>query len=158
MRKIGRQSTNYTKTDTIRHQNPDELSGDMLEYEIIKGQDCLHSRGINSTVFAYPYGNGWDNSTVVKLIADNYDVGWTSSKYPLAFMNCDYWNMAELVQPLEKIRNQKTMNLSIVFGTTRGEFVNRPLMAGNMFILKGIMIIINHHAQVSVNIIIILRC
>ncbi len=94
---------------TVRHQNLDELSGDMLEYEIIKGQDCLNSRGINSTVFAYPYGNGWDNSTVVKLVADNYDVGRTSSGYPLAFMNCDYWNMAELEQPLEKIRNQMTI-------------------------------------------------
>jgi hypothetical protein len=50
---------------------------------------CLLDHGINSTIFAYPFGEGWDNPEVVKMVSKYFDLTRTNSKTSLTFLNCD---------------------------------------------------------------------
>lgn len=76
---------------TMTHANLNSLSTEKLDLEIHKAKECFLKNGINTTVFAYPYGNGWNNQTVLKSVAKYYNLARTDSKYPLTFLNCDLW-------------------------------------------------------------------
>ena len=65
------------------------LSQEDLDYEIGQSKQCLINHGINSTIFAYPYGEGSNNLTVVNTVAKYYDRGRTDSKSALTFLHCD---------------------------------------------------------------------
>ncbi len=65
------------------------LSQEDLDYEIGQSKQCLSNHGINSTIFAYPYGEGSNNSTVVNTVAKYYNLGRTDSKSALTFLHCD---------------------------------------------------------------------
>jgi peptidoglycan/xylan/chitin deacetylase (PgdA/CDA1 family) len=76
---------------TMTHANLNSLSTEKLDLEIHEAKECFLKNGINTTVFAYPYGNGWNNQTVLKSVAKYYNLARTDSKYPLTFLNCDLW-------------------------------------------------------------------
>jgi peptidoglycan/xylan/chitin deacetylase (PgdA/CDA1 family) len=65
------------------------LSQADLDYEIGQSKQCLAYHGINSTIFAYPYGEGSNNSAVVNTVAKYYNLGRTDSKSALTFLHCD---------------------------------------------------------------------
>ena len=65
------------------------LSQAELDYEIGQSKQCLSNHGINSTIFAYPYGEGSNNSTVVNTVAKYYTLGRTDSKSALTFLHCN---------------------------------------------------------------------
>jgi peptidoglycan/xylan/chitin deacetylase (PgdA/CDA1 family) len=77
---------------TMTHPNLNKLSPAMLDTEIHRSKDCFLYNGFNTTIFAFPYGNGWNNKTVVNMVARNYDLARTDSTDPLTFLNCDLWN------------------------------------------------------------------
>jgi glucose/arabinose dehydrogenase/peptidoglycan/xylan/chitin deacetylase (PgdA/CDA1 family) len=79
------------QSHTMTHPLLDELSKAELNYEIGQAKQCFLNRGINTTIFAYPYGVGADNKTVVHTVAKNYDLARTDSAYPLTFLTCDIW-------------------------------------------------------------------
>ncbi len=60
-----------------------------LDYEIGQSKQCLINHGINSTFFAYPYGEGSNNSTVVNTVARYYNLARTDSKSALTFLHCN---------------------------------------------------------------------
>jgi peptidoglycan/xylan/chitin deacetylase (PgdA/CDA1 family) len=60
-----------------------------LDYEIGQSKQCLINHGINSTIFASPYGEGSNNSPVVKIVAKYYNLARTDSKSPLTFLHCN---------------------------------------------------------------------
>ena len=60
-----------------------------LDYEIGQSKQCLINHGINSTIFAYPYGEGSNNSTIVNTVAKYYNLGRTDSKSALTFLHCN---------------------------------------------------------------------
>jgi peptidoglycan/xylan/chitin deacetylase (PgdA/CDA1 family) len=68
------------------------LSQAELDYEIGQSKQCLSNHGINSTIFAYPYGEGSNNSTVVNTVAKYYNLGRTDSKSALTFLHCNSGN------------------------------------------------------------------
>ena len=77
---------------TMTHPNLNELSASKLDLEIRQAKNCFLQNGINTSIFAYPYGNGWNNKTVLNTIAKYYNLARTDSKNPLTFLNCDLWN------------------------------------------------------------------
>jgi peptidoglycan/xylan/chitin deacetylase (PgdA/CDA1 family) len=77
---------------TMTHPNLNELSPTMLDTEIHRSKECFLYNGFNTTVFAFPYGNGWNNKTVINMVAKYYDLARTDSRDPLTFLNCDLWD------------------------------------------------------------------
>ncbi|HET7284630.1 MAG TPA: polysaccharide deacetylase family protein, partial [Nitrososphaeraceae archaeon] len=59
---------------TMTHPHLNELSSSAagLDYEIGQSKQCLADHGINSTIFAYPYGDGSNNSEVVNTVGKYY--------------------------------------------------------------------------------------
>ncbi len=74
---------------TMTHPHLDKLSSSELDYEIGQSKQCLLDHGINSTIFAYPYGEGWDNPEVVNIVSNYFDLARANSETPLTFLNCD---------------------------------------------------------------------
>jgi hypothetical protein len=58
----------------MTHPNLNSLSQEQLDNEIGQSKQCLLNQGINATIFAYPYGGGSHNSTVVDTVAKYYDL------------------------------------------------------------------------------------
>jgi peptidoglycan/xylan/chitin deacetylase (PgdA/CDA1 family) len=61
-----------------------------LNYEIGNSKQCIIDHGIPVTTFAYPFENGKDNRTIVKLVSHYYDYA-RSGNYPLMFLHCDHF-------------------------------------------------------------------
>ncbi|MFZ0554856.1 MAG: polysaccharide deacetylase family protein [Nitrososphaeraceae archaeon] len=59
---------------TMTHPHLNKMSSSELEYEIGQSKECLLDHGINSTIFAYPYGEGWDNPEVVNIVSNSNDL------------------------------------------------------------------------------------
>ena len=77
---------------TMTHPDLNELSANMLDLEIRQLKNCFLQKGINTSIFAYTYGNGWNNNTVLNTGAKYYNLARTDSKNPLTFLNRDLWN------------------------------------------------------------------
>lgn len=92
---------------TMTHANLNSLSTEKLDLEIHKAKECFLKNGINTTVFAYPYGNGWNNQTVLKSVAKYYNLARTDSKYPLTFLNCDLWGKI----PYSNVANESSISM-----------------------------------------------
>jgi Polysaccharide deacetylase len=58
-----------------------------LDYEISGSKQCLATHGYNSTIFAYPYNLGSNDSAVVNTVTKYYNIG-RSGTAPLMFLNC----------------------------------------------------------------------
>jgi peptidoglycan/xylan/chitin deacetylase (PgdA/CDA1 family) len=75
---------------TMNHPHLSKLSQTDLDYEIGQSKQCLENHGFNTTIFAYPGGNGADNPEVVNTVAKYYDIARTNTKSSaLAFLHCD---------------------------------------------------------------------
>jgi peptidoglycan/xylan/chitin deacetylase (PgdA/CDA1 family) len=74
---------------TINHPDLNKVSKDALENEVAGSKQCLLNRGYNTTIFAYPFGVGSHNATVVDTVAKNYDLARDSENQPLTFLHCD---------------------------------------------------------------------
>jgi peptidoglycan/xylan/chitin deacetylase (PgdA/CDA1 family) len=58
----------------MSHPNLNSLSRQELDKEIRQTKQCFLDHRINTTVFAYPYGAGSQNSSVVDTVAQHYDI------------------------------------------------------------------------------------
>jgi peptidoglycan/xylan/chitin deacetylase (PgdA/CDA1 family) len=77
---------------TMNHPYLNKLSTAELNFEIGQSKQCLLDHGINpATIFAYPYGEGSNISTVVNTVAKYYDLARTDTTFPLTFLHCDIW-------------------------------------------------------------------
>ena len=65
---------------TMTHPDLNYRSQADLDYEIGQSKQCLENHGFNPTIFAYPNGEGSDNSTVVNTVAKYYDIARTDTK------------------------------------------------------------------------------
>jgi peptidoglycan/xylan/chitin deacetylase (PgdA/CDA1 family) len=84
---------------TMTHPDLNDLSEAGLDYEIGQSKQCLKDHGINATIFAYPYGTGSNNATLVNIVSKYYDFARTNSYYdfdypdnydfPLTILHCD---------------------------------------------------------------------
>jgi len=79
------------ESHTMTHPHLNKLSKSELRFEIGESKQCLANHGINSTIFAYPYGEGANNSKVVRQVSKTYDLARTDTVYPLTFLYCDQW-------------------------------------------------------------------
>jgi peptidoglycan/xylan/chitin deacetylase (PgdA/CDA1 family) len=74
---------------TMTHPDLNHKSQAGLNYEIGQSKQCLEDHGFNPTVFAYPNGDGSDNSKVVNTVAKYYDLARTDTKSSaLALLQC----------------------------------------------------------------------
>ena len=74
---------------TMTHPHLDKLTTSELEFEIGESKQCLLDHGINSTIFGYPYGEGWDNPEVSEIVSKYYEMARTNSEMPLAYLDSD---------------------------------------------------------------------
>jgi peptidoglycan/xylan/chitin deacetylase (PgdA/CDA1 family) len=56
------------ESKTMTHRDLSKLSAADLNFEVAASKKCLSDYGINSTIFATPHGNSWDNPAVILLI------------------------------------------------------------------------------------------
>ena len=77
---------------TMDHKNLGDSSIKSLDYQIGQSKKCLENHGIKVTSFAYPFNQGSDNKTVVKVVAKYYNIARTASS-PLTFLKCDGWKV-----------------------------------------------------------------
>jgi len=77
------------ESHTMTHAHLNTLSTADLNYQIHQSKQCFLSHGFTTPIFAYPYSEGSNNITVVKVVANNYDLARTDSGYPLTFLHCN---------------------------------------------------------------------
>ena len=90
------------ESHTMTHTNLDHKSLQNLEYEIGGSKECLLNHGINSTIFAYPASTGHANATVVKIVAQYYNLARTGDA-PLAFLHCNGYKKENNCLPFNKV-------------------------------------------------------
>lgn len=78
------------ESHTMNHRNLSDSSKKSLEFQIGESKACLQEHGIKATSFAYPFDQGSDNNTVVKVVSKYYDLARTASS-PVTFLHCDGW-------------------------------------------------------------------
>jgi peptidoglycan/xylan/chitin deacetylase (PgdA/CDA1 family) len=77
------------ESHTMTHPILNDLSQSDLNYEIGQSKQCLENHGFNPTIFAYPNGDGPDDSKVVNTVAKYYDLARTDTKSSaLALLPC----------------------------------------------------------------------
>ena len=72
---------------SMNHLRFGNLSDNEIKYEIIESKKCLENKGVNVTSFSFPFNDGDNNTTILKIIADNYYNARTASE-PLMFFQC----------------------------------------------------------------------
>ena len=77
------------ESHTMTHAHLNTLSTTELNYQIGQSKECFLNHGFTTPVFAYPYSEGSNNITVVKVVAKNYDLARTDSGFPLTFLQCN---------------------------------------------------------------------
>ena len=77
------------ESHTMTHAHLNTLSTANLNYQVGQSKQCFLSHGFTTPIFAYPYSEGSNNITVVKVVANNYDLARTDSGYPLTFLHCN---------------------------------------------------------------------
>ena len=76
------------ESHSMNHKHLDHVSASDLDFELGQSKKCLADHNINSTIFGSPYGEGWNNSTVINTIAKYYDFG-RQGFTNLMFLHCD---------------------------------------------------------------------
>jgi peptidoglycan/xylan/chitin deacetylase (PgdA/CDA1 family) len=66
------QNGNYIASHSDSHLNLSETSTGILEREIVNSKEILKDHNLSTELFIYPYGEGSENNTVRKIVADNY--------------------------------------------------------------------------------------
>ncbi|MGH9988475.1 MAG: polysaccharide deacetylase family protein, partial [Nitrososphaeraceae archaeon] len=79
---------------TMNHKDLTELSAKDLDYELGESKRCLGNKGINSTIMATPFNEGWDNSTVIEAVARHYKLARNGNS-DLMFLKCDKWDLTQ---------------------------------------------------------------
>ena len=74
---------------TMTHPHLNKLTTSELEFEIGESRQCLLDHGINSTIFAYPYGEGRENPEVSKIVSTYYEMARTNGETPLTYLDSD---------------------------------------------------------------------
>jgi peptidoglycan/xylan/chitin deacetylase (PgdA/CDA1 family) len=77
------------ESHTMTHAHLNTLSTAELNYQIGQSKQCFLNHGFTTPFFAYPYSEGSNNITVVKVVAKNYDLARTDSGFPLTFLHCN---------------------------------------------------------------------
>ena len=76
------------ESKTMTHRNMSHLSAADLNFEIAQSKKCLSDHGINSTIFATPHGDEWNNATIINEISKYYNLA-DNGFAPLMFLHCD---------------------------------------------------------------------
>ena len=79
---------------SMNHKRLSELSEENIKYEIIESKRCLQENGFNVTSFSFPYNDGDNNESILKIIADNYYIARTASE-PLMLFHCRNENVED---------------------------------------------------------------
>ena len=79
---------------SMNHKRLSELSEENMKYEIIESKRCLQENGFNVTSFSFPYNDGDNNESILKIIADNYYIARTASE-PLMLFHCRNENVED---------------------------------------------------------------
>jgi peptidoglycan/xylan/chitin deacetylase (PgdA/CDA1 family) len=87
------------ESHTITHPDLGKLSEAQLTYEIGQSRQCFLSHGINTRIFAYPFGQAANNATILDTVSKYYDLARSNGYYdlaipddndfPLALLQCD---------------------------------------------------------------------
>ena len=72
----------------MHHIHLDKLPMKDIEFELSESKKCLQDHGINAKSFAYPFGSGSDDKTVINIVAKYYEMARTGND-ELAFLRCD---------------------------------------------------------------------
>jgi hypothetical protein len=75
------------ESKAMSHRDLNGLSSNDLELEIGQSKKCLAHHGIAATIFAVPYGDAWNNSTVINEISRFYNLADNGFAH-LMFLNC----------------------------------------------------------------------
>jgi peptidoglycan/xylan/chitin deacetylase (PgdA/CDA1 family) len=94
------------ETKSLNHKDLTKLSASELDFEIGQSKKCLADHNIDAKVFGTPYGEGWDNSTVIDTIAKYYDFAITGFS-DLMYLNCDGWNEQEEEDYKSKVQTDR---------------------------------------------------
>ena len=73
---------------SMHHIHLDKLPTKDIEFELSGSKKCLQDHGINAKSFAYPFGSGSDNKTVINIVAKYYEIARAGND-ALAFLRCD---------------------------------------------------------------------
>ena len=79
---------------SMNHKRLSELSEENMKYEIVESKRCLQENGFNVTSFSFPYNDGDNNESILKIIADNYYIARTASE-PLMLFHCRNENVED---------------------------------------------------------------
>jgi peptidoglycan/xylan/chitin deacetylase (PgdA/CDA1 family) len=80
------------ESHTMDHRRLNNLTTAELNFQIGQSKQCFLDHGINTTIFAYPFGEGEDNATIINTVAKYYNLARTDTPFPLTFLHCDKWN------------------------------------------------------------------
>ncbi|HEY7570151.1 MAG TPA: polysaccharide deacetylase family protein, partial [Nitrososphaeraceae archaeon] len=75
------------ESKAMSHRDLNGLSRKDLEFEIGQSKKCLADHNLTTTILAVPYGDAWNNSTVIDEISRFYDLADNGFAH-LMFMNC----------------------------------------------------------------------
>jgi Polysaccharide deacetylase len=62
------------ESHNMNHNHMNQMTPDVLTYEIGQSKQCLADHGINATIFAYPFDIGWNDPTIVNIVSKYYDL------------------------------------------------------------------------------------
>jgi peptidoglycan/xylan/chitin deacetylase (PgdA/CDA1 family) len=62
------------ESKTMTHRDMSHLSAVDLNFEVAQSKKCLSDHGINSTIFATPHGDEWNNATIINEISKYYNL------------------------------------------------------------------------------------
>jgi peptidoglycan/xylan/chitin deacetylase (PgdA/CDA1 family) len=85
------------ESHTMTHPSLNKLSQSQLYFEIGQSKQCFLDHGVNTTLFAYPYGHGSNNATVADAVAKYYYLARTNvlDNSPLTLLMCDACPLAD---------------------------------------------------------------
>ena len=72
---------------SMNHYRLNEISEEQMQFEVGQSKQCLLNHGINSTVFAYPFSEGWDDEEIVSTVSKYYFLA-RAGNVPLMFLRC----------------------------------------------------------------------
>ena len=74
------------ESHTMNHKNLTALPLNQVNFEIGQSKQCLLDHGINSNIFAFPFGEGVHNTFIADSVAKYYDLARRGGT-PLQFLN-----------------------------------------------------------------------
>lgn len=89
---------------SLSHLSLETLDNSTLYAEIGGAKTLLASRGINTDVFVYPYGEGAQNVTVQAVISQYYKIARGINEAPVDLSGYDKYNL-----PAYEITNETTL-------------------------------------------------